>query len=621
MDSLLYRSDDAGTGWKMLDFPKRSLSEVTSIIIDPANTDHYLVGMIAPDNPGLFESIDAGQKWTAVKDVSGFGVRALAVADSDTSIMVAGTQRGVMESKDSGKTWTRISDPDNLEMTSITAVAIDPKDPKIIYAGTSHLPWRTLDGGKTWDSIHTGMIDDSDVFSIYVDPQMPTKIFASACSGIYSSDDRGDMWHKLLGIPNTSRRTHVVRFEPGTCCGDPNVPGAVFAGTTTGLFRSLNSGKTWKTLTGVQVNSLAFDPSKPNTVYLALEHEGVGKSNDGGEVIQPVNNGFVDRVISSVGISGSNKLLAVEPQDGETSGLFISDDKGDTWTQIHPKGVAGAHLSAITGVPSQDRALLAASSNQMYKSVDGGQIWKAVPVRIITPAPPAKAPAKPVRGRSTTRTRTARVVKPKPIVHDISPSDIYGLYAAQNASGKDVVFAATDLGLLKSDDLGEYWTQSELPVAGAVTSLYLAPNSDGRLIARTSSGLASSKDFGDHWTALAFPLPSSDVYDVAISPDATCPLMVATRLGLYTSPDSGATWYANTGGIPASTVSTILYRNATTAYAVEYGQLYATSDAGKSWKEIPSALRSVRIRRLWMPRANSDRIYGITANLGIIFRD
>ena len=626
MDSLLFRSEDGGSNWQLLDLPKRSLSEVTAIVVDPANTNHYLVGMIATDDPGLFESFDAGNTWTEVKDISGFGVRALAVADSDASRMVAGTQHGVMLTKDSGKTWTRISDPANLEMSSITAVAIDPKDPNIIYAGTSHLPWRTLDGGKTWDSIHDGMIDDSDVFSLYVDPQEPAKIFASACSGIYSSDDRGALWHKLMGIPNTSRRTHVVRFERGTCCGDPNLPGAVYAGTTTGLFRSLNSGKTWKTLTGLQVNALAFDPSKPNTLYLALEHAGIGRSNDGGEAIEPVNNGFVDRVISSLTLSGS-KFVAIEPQNAESSGIFVSGDKGDSWTQVrNPKGIAGVHLRTITGFLSEEHILIAASSNQMYKSIDGGIVWKTLPLRVVTPPPPASnkpQPAKPAarsaRGKTPARAAATRTVKPKPIFHEISPLDIRGLYTTRNGS-KDMVFAATDLGLLKSEDMGEYWMRADIPASFEVTGLYISPSLDGKLIARTSGGLYRSDDYGDHWALMPFPRPFSDVYDVAIPADPSCPLLVATRVGLYTSTDGGANWYTNASGIPASTVSAVLYRGST-AYAVEYGQLYQSSDAAKTWKDLQSSIRGLRIRQLWTPGSNSDRIYAITADLGIIFRN
>jgi photosystem II stability/assembly factor-like uncharacterized protein len=160
-----------------------------------------------------------------------------------------------------------------------------------------------------------------------------------------------------------------------------------------------------------------------------------------------------------------------------------------------------------------------------------------------------------------------------------------------------------------------------LPASTGVAALYLSPNSDGNMIARTPLGLYMTKDYGEHWSTIAFPLPPSEVSDMAIPPDSGCPLFAATRLGLYSSPDGGATWYANLGGIPASTVSTVIYRDDMNAYAVEYGQLYQTADGGKSWKAVPTTFKSTRIRRLWMPNRKSDRLYGITGDLGIIFRN
>jgi photosystem II stability/assembly factor-like uncharacterized protein len=166
MNSVVFRSHDYGGDWELLNFPKRTLGEVTSILVDPADSKHYLAGMIAAQGGGLFESHDEGQTWTAVKDLQDVGVRSLAASPSNASRFAAGTLYGVMLSDDSGKTWTRISDPQNPEMQAATAVAIDTKDPNIIYAGTSHLPWKTMDGGKTWQPIHTGMIDESDVYSL-----------------------------------------------------------------------------------------------------------------------------------------------------------------------------------------------------------------------------------------------------------------------------------------------------------------------------------------------------------------------------------------------------------------------------------------------------------------------
>ncbi len=617
MNSLLFRSQDAGASWTLLDFPKRALSQVSSLLIDPSDAKHYLAGMTGAEGGGLFESYDAGKTWTVVKDISDFGVRALAAAPSKPSRFVAGTLHGVMLSDDCGRSWKRVSDPQNSDMEGITSVAIDASDPNIIYAGTAHLPWKTTDGGKTWESIHNGMIDDSDVFSIYVDRSAPSNILASACSGIYASADRGDLWRKLLGIPNTSRRTHIVREDPA----NPNI---IYAGTTTGLFKSTNSGKTWRTVTNIPVNSLAFNTAPPYSMYLALEDEGIGKSNDQGEVMELVDSGFVDRQITGVTLSG-NRLVALQTQDGESSGLFVSENRGDTWTQLRStRGLAGIHLLNIVGVSSEDRILLAATSQKLYKSVDGGALWKPLPIRKIIPPPPESAKPKPQTWQ-TSRTRTARrplhPVKPKPIIKEISVAAIGGLYSLKNGD-KELLFAATDLGLLKSEDLGEHWLLVDIPGSTAVMTLYPPSTTDGRLVLEASGGLYISKDFGDHWTPVQFPLKTADINAVSLPIGDSGPWLAATRVGLYRSADNGVTWSLDHKGLPASTVTTVVYSAARqAAYAVEYGKLYESKNSGESWSLVDTALPPLRIRQLWIPDASSTRLYGITSNLGILFRN
>jgi photosystem II stability/assembly factor-like uncharacterized protein len=626
MNSLLFRSEDAGANWDLMDFPRLSLSEITSALVDPSDSNHYLVGVISAEGGGLFESNDAGKTWHSVKELRNVGVRALAAAPSKPTRFVAATLRGVWLSDDCGKTWSRISDLQNLEMVGVSAIAVDTKDPNIIYAGTSHLPWKTMDGGKTWQSISTGMIDDSDVFSIFVDPGNPANVLASACSGIYSTDNRGDKWRKLLGIPNTSRRTHVVRQ-------DPENESIIYAGTTTGLFKTINRGVSWKSLTDTQVNSMVLNSANPNHLYLALKDDGIGMSQNGGEHISLTNHGFVDRAISGVTRSGS-RFVAIEAQNSASSAIFVSADRGETWSQLeNVRGLTGVHLSSIAGMQSEDRILVAASSHQLYKSIDGGLVWKQIPVRVIVPPPPqppeSKTQAathhttagKTTRGRQVAHRTPAHPAKPVVKVRDITPSQVYALYSARDGV-KDLMFAATDLGLLRSDDAGERWTQLNVAALSAVNALYFAPNFDGRVIARSAAGLFASKDFGDHWTEVRFPLPASDVNGVAIPVDDKCPLLVATRLGLYSSSDGGVKWFANLGGIPASTVSSVVYAGANqTAYAVEYGRLYQTTDAGASWASIPTSIPNLRIRQLWMPDIASGRLYGITSHLGVIFRE
>jgi len=618
MSSLLFRSQDSGGNWALLNFPKFSLSEISSVLFDPADANHYLVGVIAAGEGGLFESFDAGQTWHRSKAIKS-AVRSLAAAPSQPSRFAAGTLDGVWVSDDSGKSWRRASDTQNEEMQGITAIAFDTKDPNIIYAGTSHLPWKTTDGGKTWQSIHTGMIDDSDVFSIYVDPNDPSTVLASACSGIYSSSDRGDEWHKLLGIPNTSRRTHVIRE-------DPLNPSIIYAGTTTGLFKSLNHGVSWKTMTDTQVNAMSMDPANPNEMYLALKYDGVGKSTDGGQRIDLTNHGYVDRNISSITQSGS-RLVAIEPTDGESPGIFVSSDRGESWSQLHQQGLVGVHLHSIVGLRNDDRTLLASNSNQIFKSIDGGLAWKPLAVRIVTLEQPKAPPVRhTTRSRATSRASKASSTasgpaKPIEKVREVKLTEIRNLYSIQSGT-QGIIYAATDLGLLRSKDAGERWTVTDIPASSGVIALYAAPNSNGYLIVRAATGLFASKDYGDHWSELQFPLPVSDINDIAVPADSSSPLLIATRLGLYSSADGGAKWYANSRGIPASTVTAVLYDGGnSTAYAIEYGQLFETKDSGNSWEHVPSALPNLRIRQLWKPDSSSSRLYGITSDLGILFRN
>jgi hypothetical protein len=74
--------------------------------------------------------------------------------------------------------------------------------------------------------------------------------------------------------------------------------------------------------------------------------------------------------------------------------------------------------------------------------------------------------------------------------------------------------------------------------------------------------------------------------------------------------------------MPTSTVSAVIFGpSEQTAFAVEYGRLYKTENAGLSWSEVPSSLPVTRIRQLWKCDLASTRIYALTGNLGVIYRN
>ena len=147
-------------------------------------------------------------------------------------------------------------------------MAFDPKDDNTIYAGTYHLPWKTSNGGKDWFPIVKGMIDDSDVMSIIVDPANVDNVHATACSGIYHSVNGGTQWVKYQGIPSVFRRTQLIRM-------DPSNPEILFAGTTSGLWKTVND-KDFKRVSPGDwiINALIIDPKNPQKLIIGTERQG-----------------------------------------------------------------------------------------------------------------------------------------------------------------------------------------------------------------------------------------------------------------------------------------------------------------------------------------------------------
>ena len=65
---------------------------------------------------------------------------------------------------------------------------------------------------------------------------------------------------------------------------DPVHHGIVYAGTTEGLYKTMDGGKTFQRMTGpdVIVNDVFVDPQDTNRVLLATDRSGVLASKDAG---------------------------------------------------------------------------------------------------------------------------------------------------------------------------------------------------------------------------------------------------------------------------------------------------------------------------------------------------
>ena len=591
-DSLVFRSDDAGSTWRLLPFSPGAPGTIDALIIDPATPGHFYAGLDAGDSAasGVYESRDGGERWVRLDGTRGARIESLAQAPGDARVLAAGTSKGVYLTTDGGANWYRISNEANPEMQDITALAFDPVNSATLYAGTPHLPWKTSDTGAHWQPIAAGLIDDSDIFSIRVDPKHPQLVFASACSGIYRSENGGDLWAKLRGIPGTHRRTHII-------AEDPRDSSIIFAGTTLGLFKSPDGGRSWLHLNTEQVNWMVFDPQNPSVLYLATENAGVLRSADSGQTFAAVNRGFANHSLRQITGAG-NLLYASSIYEGRHGGVFRSIDGGLEWSLLANEEVLPSrNLNSLVAAPSRHDLLFAASQDEILKSADGGKTW--VGVNLQPKVIPGRAPQHFGRVR------------------------IQSLQAVQ--LDKLTLFAGTQSGLFRSADIGRSWELAGKGIAGlSVLAIYAPPRGASRLAIRTSGGLLMSEDEGRSWQIA--PMPGNDyyVYDLALSADSHAPVLAATSRGLLQSSDGGANWKLITNGIPAATVNSVRFHPGQNleAFLVQYGKVYRSLDGGSSWQPLPSdGLENSSIHTLWLSPDIPGRIFALSTARGALIFD
>jgi photosystem II stability/assembly factor-like uncharacterized protein len=539
----IYRSDNGGNAWERIaHIAKRDDLVIDEILVDARDGKRLLVAAYSKDTPdgGLFISEDAGRTWYEQAQLSGQSVRSLGRAPSSPEDLVAGTLKGVYRSADGGKHWTLISPEGSTELHEVESVAVDPNDPNVIYAGTWHLPWKTTDGGAHWVNIKEGIIDDSDVFSIIVDPKDPQVVYASACSGIYksvsgaepNSRELGKRFTKVQGIPSTARRTRKLGQ-------DPNNRDTVFAGTTEGLYRTIDGGQHWDRMTGgdIIVNDVWVDPTESNHVLIATDRGGVLSSVDGGVSFSASNKGFSNRQVVAIApnLSGSTVYIGLV-NDKSDGGVFKSTDGGVTWLQ-ESDGLAGRDIFSLAA--AGDGSMLAGTAHGIYRLADdswtdvgvgsaANDLPAADPPVVKKPAPiaPAKRGKKPAARRPVARP-TARAAAPRRV-----ESAVYSLVATDHS-----VYAGTSDGVMVGDAMGREWR----PVASLTMpdSRFVAVHQK-MVLAASLKRMALSMDDSATWDAIALPAELTMVAAIAI--DEKGNLWVGGREGVYYSPDFGGTW-------------------------------------------------------------------------------
>lgn len=531
-NSWIYVSNNAGASWRRLaKLGAQDNLVVDSLAVDRSDPKTLFAGVWVMDHPdgGVFISHDSGRTWSEEPGMHGQAVLSLKQARGNAKELVAGTLRGVYRSLDKGAHWEEISPPGSAEIHEVESLAIDPYDAGIIYAGTWHLPWKTMDGGKTWKSMSTGLIVDSDIFSMYVDPESPRLMYLSACSGIYRSDDFGDDFRKVNGIPSAARRTRAIVMDPAES-------DTVYAGTTEGLYKTTNGGKTWQRTTpgDVIVNDVYVDPGNPQHVLLATDRSGVLASDDGGMTWEPSNMGYSQRQVAALLTDAKDPgtIYAGVINDKRFGGVFVTTDYGRSWKQVSD-GLGGRDVFELA--QGADGTLMAGTDNGVFRWSGTG--WTAADS--VAPTGTQKKSDPPKRAPRTWRERQEWRRR-----QHASSVQIEGRVTAL-ATADGTWYAATAQGVFRSADDGTTWQGPVLGAAspGSFSGLgdYIAIVTRGSTVyAARRTGIMVSTDDGVTWAPVVFPAGLSAVTTLAVTPEGT--LWAGGREGVFYTSTRGFMW-------------------------------------------------------------------------------
>src|SRR5262245_25415081 len=369
MNVFLMVSDDGGRTVRRLGEKNKHVDN-HDIWIDPANTDHYLVGC----DGGIYESYDRGQNWDFKQnlpvpqfyDITTDNAKPFynVYGGTQDNFSFGGPSRTRSSSGIVNSDWFVTNGGDGFRSQ------VDPEDPNTIYASLQHgvivrfdkrtgqrigiqpQPERNEDPPRwNWDS------------PFIISPHSHTRLYM-ASETLYRSDDRGDTWQLISG-PLSRGLDRDKLPVMGKVWGID----AVAKNASTAFFGN--------------VSALAESQKKEGLIYVGTDDGLLQITEDGGKNWRKIEKfpgvadmSYVSRIITSNHDANTAYVAFDNHQNADFKPYLLkTTDAGRTWTSLSANLPKNGPVWAVAEDHVNPNLLFTGTEFGLYFSLDGGQKW------------------------------------------------------------------------------------------------------------------------------------------------------------------------------------------------------------------------------------------------------
>ena len=315
----------------------------------------------------------------------------------------------------------------------------------------------------------------------------------------------------LIALP-----VFVATFVLSGCSLSSVAPTSTVTMASATVIRSDDGGGTWnpkikidasKTIAGIDVLSMAINPSDSNIIYIGTEASGLFVTKDGGETWS--NVAFADKVYGLAFDSQNPNIIYGSGVVNSRAKIYKRLQEDQEWKEIYTEPSDKTVISSLVIDKINSQIIYAGTSaGVIIKSTDGGQTWASL---------------KKVDG---------------PVIS----------IAFDATNSEHVFFGVFQVGVLETKDGGitiDDITRS-IDVAGntsSIDTIMADPSSSGVIYVGTDKGIFYRTADGK-WNALkiiesskAFPIRA-----IAVNPQNSKEIIYSSAKAIYKSTDGGLKW-------------------------------------------------------------------------------